>query len=381
MSELREVYITRINTFFPNEPVSNNEMEEVLGFAGGKPSRSRAIILRSNGIRNRFYALDREGKFRFSNAQLVANAVEGLFDDKMPQSEMKVLACGTSSPDMLLPSLASMVHGELDTTGVEIISAAGACCSGMQALKYAYFSVLTGEADTAVSTGSERVSQYLQGNKFEAEMDDMKTLEDNPILAFEKDFLRWMLSDGAGAFLLRNRPEEGKINFKIEWIEITSFADQIDTCMYLGADKNGSADLHSFGEMSTDEWAKKSVFAYKQDVRLLSDNIVPFGARFLRSVMAKRSFHMEDVDYFLPHLSSMFFWKKIVEEFENMNISIPESKWYVNLPQVGNIGAASAYAMLDGLTREKELKKGDKVLLFVPESARFSYAIVYLTVA
>lgn len=381
MSELREVYITRINTFFPNEPVSNNEMEDVLGFAGGKPSRSRAIILRSNGIKNRFYALDREGKFRFSNAQLVANAVEGLFDEHIPQSEMKVLACGTSSPDMLLPSLASMVHGELDTTGVEIISAAGACCSGMQALKYAYFSVLTGETDTAVSTGSERVSQYLQGNKFEAEMDDMKALEDNPILAFEKDFLRWMLSDGAGAFLLRNRPEEGKVNFKIEWIEITSFADQIDTCMYLGADKNGSADLHSFGEMSTDEWARKSVFAYKQDVRLLSDNIVPFGAKFLQSVMAKRSFNMEEVDYFLPHLSSMFFWKKIVEEFEKMNISIPESKWYVNLPQVGNIGAASAYAMLDGLSQEKELKKGDKVLLFVPESARFSYAIVYLTVA
>lgn len=67
-------------------------------------------------------------------------------------------ACGTSSPDMILPSLASMVHGELNTTGVELISAAGACCSGMQALKYAYYSILCGETEMAVATGSERVS-------------------------------------------------------------------------------------------------------------------------------------------------------------------------------------------------------------------------------
>jgi 3-oxoacyl-[acyl-carrier-protein] synthase-3 len=31
-------------------------------------------------------------------------------------------------------------------------------------------------------------------------------LEKQPELAFEKDFLRWMLSDGAGAVLLENKP-------------------------------------------------------------------------------------------------------------------------------------------------------------------------------
>jgi 3-oxoacyl-[acyl-carrier-protein] synthase-3 len=66
---------------------------------------------------------------------------------------MKVLACGTSSPDMLLPSLASMVHGELPVTNMEIVSFAGACCTGMQALKYAYMTVLSGQS---VSLGVNR---------------------------------------------------------------------------------------------------------------------------------------------------------------------------------------------------------------------------------
>lgn len=380
MTNFNEVYITRISTFLPNQPIGNDEIEQILGFAGGRPSRSRAIILRSNGIKRRYYALDSNGNFRYSNAEMVARAIEGLFDEDIPQSKMEVLACGTSSPDMLLPSLASMVHGELNAPALDIISAAGACCTGIQALKYAYYAIVTGEAETAVATGSERVSQYLQGKKFDLEMEDMKALEDNPILAFEKDFLRWMLSDGAGAFLLRNKPQPGSINFKIEWIEIGSYADQLDTCMYLGADRNGTARLRSFGEMEVDDWGKRSVFSYKQDVRALGDNIVPFGVKFLKSVLSKRKIDTTEIDYFLPHLSSMFFWKKIVEEFDKEGVDIPESKWFINLPEVGNIGAASAYAMLQGLTERKDLVKGNKVMLFVPESARFSYAVVYLTV-
>ncbi|MCO6461486.1 MAG: beta-ketoacyl-ACP synthase III [Saprospiraceae bacterium] len=380
MSNFNNVYITRVSTFFPNNPIGNNQIEEILGYAGNKPSRSKNIILRSNGIKNRFYSLNEEGKFIYSNAQLVANAVNNLFDDTLTIDKLRVLACGTSSPDMLLPSLASMVHGELKVGGLDIISTAGACCTGMQALKYAYYSVLTGESAVSVATGSERVSQYLQGSKFDAEIDSLRQLEENPILAFEKDFLRWMLSDGAGAFLLRGQPEPDKINFRIEWIEIGSFANELETCMYLGAEKGSNGEMLSFGEMKPEEWMTKSVFSYKQDIRMLGENVVPVGIRFLKNIIDKKSLDVNEIDYFLPHLSSMFFWNKIVEELKNMEIDIPESKWYINLPQVGNIGAASAYAMLEGLNREIKLETGQKVLLFVPESARFSYSLVYLTV-
>jgi 3-oxoacyl-[acyl-carrier-protein] synthase-3 len=68
------------------------------------------------------------------------------------------------------------------------------------------------------------------------------------------------------------------------------------------------------------------------------------------------------------------------EELENNYINIPQSKWYTNLTKIGNIGAASAYAMLDGLMHERNLQAGEKILLFIPESARFSYSLVYLTV-
>lgn len=48
---MRDVYINKISSFLPNEPVENTEMEDVLGMINNKPSRSRRIILKSNGIK------------------------------------------------------------------------------------------------------------------------------------------------------------------------------------------------------------------------------------------------------------------------------------------------------------------------------------------
>jgi len=57
---MNSVYINKIAKFLPNEPISNSEMEQVLGKIGGKPSRARRIILRSNGIKQRYYVIDKE---------------------------------------------------------------------------------------------------------------------------------------------------------------------------------------------------------------------------------------------------------------------------------------------------------------------------------
>ena len=51
MSQQNDVFITGVSIFYPNESIDNEHMEDILGFAGDKPSRSRNIILRSNGIR------------------------------------------------------------------------------------------------------------------------------------------------------------------------------------------------------------------------------------------------------------------------------------------------------------------------------------------
>ena len=61
-------------------------------------------------------------------------------------------------------------------------------------------------------------------------------------------------------------------------------------------------------------------------------------------------------------------------------VEIPWENWFMNLDKVGNIGSGSIYIMLEELASSGKLKKGEKILLSVPESARFSYAYALLTV-
>jgi 3-oxoacyl-[acyl-carrier-protein] synthase-3 len=61
-------------------------------------------------------------------------------------------------------------------------------------------------------------------------------------------------------------------------------------------------------------------------------------------------------------------------------IEIPKERWFTNLSTKGNVGAGSIYLMLDELYTSGRLKVGDKILLAVPESSRFSYVFSLLTV-
>ena len=69
-----KAYITSMGKFLPGEPVDNDSMEDYLGRIGGKPSRNRPRILQQNGIQTRYYAIDREQKTLFSNAEMAARA-------------------------------------------------------------------------------------------------------------------------------------------------------------------------------------------------------------------------------------------------------------------------------------------------------------------
>lgn len=376
---MKDVYITRIAKFLPNAPVDNDGMEEKLGILGGKTSKARRIVLRNNRIKTRYYALDDNGKVTHNNAQLTKEAIERLCDDDFTTQDIQLLSCGTSSPDQILPSHAAMVHGFLKNGNMEINSASGACCSGMNALKYGYLSVKTGQVEKAVCAGSERSSTWLKSEVYENEIEHLKELKESPILSFNKEFLRWMLSDGSGAVLLEPSPR-GEVSLKIEWMAGYSYAFELEACMYAGGDKEESGHLRPWSEFHASDWSKKSLFAVKQDTRLLGEYILEKGVNSLKLTYEKYNIGPDDVDYYLPHISSYYFKDGLYNEMKRQGIEMPLDKWFLNLEKVGNVGAASIYMMLEELVGSGKLKKGDKILLHVPESARFSYTYAYLTV-
>jgi len=372
------VYITKASKYLPNDPIGNEQMESFLGLINQNASKARRIVLRNNGILKRYYALDAEGNPTHSNAQLTALAVKNLMGSDVPWDAIEVLSCGTSTPDVLLPSHSAMVHGLLGGHSVELNASSGVCNSGMNALKFGYLSVKSGNSTNAVCTGSERVSAWLRADKYENEVQLLAELEAQPVIAFKKDFLRFMLSDGAGAFLLENKPREGAL--LIEWMDAYSYAHQLEACMYAGGDKLEDGSLKGWSEYTAEVWLQESVFAIKQDVKLLNENILVKGAESMRATLHKHQLVAEDITYFLPHISSCYFKERLYEALKGVGIDIPLERWFINLPEVGNVGSASAYLMVEALMQSGKLKTGDTILLSVPESGRFSYSYAFLRV-
>jgi len=378
---MNEVYITKVEKFLPNEPVSNDEMESVLGLVGGNVSKSRRLILRNNGIKTRYYAVDKQGNKTHNNAQLASVAVGKLLNGSVKFKDVDLLTCGTSSADVLQPSHASMVHGEIGGDhNLETMAAHGTCNAGMQSLKYAYMSILAGQAKTAVNVASELFAPWMSAQNFQTEIDKRKEIERNPYIAFEKDFLRWMLSDGAVASLIQNKPNEGKLSLRIEWIDVLSYANELETCMYAGGVKNEDGSISGWRDLSLEEQKISSVFTLKQDAKLLQKHIVKKGNLHLKKIIKEKNLDISSIDYFLPHLSSMYFKNEISEALRDDNIDIPEHKWFLNLPKIGNVGAASGMMMIEELFNSGKLKADERILMMIPESARFSYTYVLLTV-
>lgn len=101
---MSEVFITRIASYLPNEPVLNDDIENHLGKISGNASRVRSIVLRQNGIKKRHYAIDTEQNITHTNAELAAISVKKILGSDNPE----MLFCATSNADQLISKKLSL---------------------------------------------------------------------------------------------------------------------------------------------------------------------------------------------------------------------------------------------------------------------------------
>lgn len=377
----KDVFITGLASFFPNSPVSNDEMEEYLGLISGKHSKVQRIVLKQNGITRRYYALNKKQEITHTNAEMAIKAIQKLLErTNKRQKDIELLTCATATPDQILPSHASMVHG-LWEEPVEIFSSAGVCLSCLQALKTAYWGIAAAEKHNAICSTSELVSAMLLSKNFDIEYEKCCDLGTNPYMALEKDFLRFMLSDGASCALLEDHPgKEGDISLKIDWIEMDSYANETPTCMFAGAVRREDGELRSWKTFESRELADESLMVIKQDIKLLGAKLIPLWLRHIESCLEKHGMVPEDIDYVIPHSSSMVIYNNLVNAMKEKRFGLYKKEWFTNLTWVGNIGSSAILAALDEFCATHRLKQGEKILLLVPESGRFSYGTVLLSV-
>ncbi len=369
-------FITSLGKFLPGPPISNEEMEDYLGKIFGKRSRARARILKQNRICSRHYAIDKQQRSLYSNAQMAALAVrDALERTGAAPAAIDFLAAATSQGDFPLPGFASFVHAELGMPVCEIASHHGVCASGVAALKHALLQVESGNKVRAVACASEFASRLLKASRYEAQ--SRVTAEG---LSFDTEFLRWMLSDGSGAALVEPQPGGGPLALQIEWIELKSYASQFAPCMYVGPEKNGSLRLPSWLDYeSYQQAADAGAINLRQDIRML-DDVVQCAVNGALGLIEAGRLNPRSIDWLVAHFSSHVFLEQSRELAVRGGIEVPEERWFSNLSTTGNIGSASIYVLLEELFHGGQLEPGQHIFCVVPESGRFMFGYMLLKV-
>jgi len=300
-----------------------------------------------------------------------------------------MLATGTTQGDLPVPGFASMVHGRLGGRPMELLSAGGVCGSGMAALKAAVSQVRLGEHAVAVAVGSELISRALKASRFDAVAAEPARARGTDRTGaararrsrMDAEFLRWTLSDGAGAVVVERTPRHDRPSLRLDWVHLVSHAHEHEVCMRAGMAVGDAAPAAGGTWLDYPDAAaaeRDGMLLLRQEVRVLPDLARLGCTEFLRLVK-EGWLEPAAVDHLLCHYSAEHFRSDIVRLLDEAGLGIPAERWFTNLHSKGNTGAASIFVMLEECWRSGRFAPGDTVLLVVPESGRFSFSFAHLT--
>lgn len=366
----KNVYLNSVGSFLPGPAINNEEMDAYIGSVNPQSSRIKRRILAENGILSRHYGINKEGQTVFSSADLAQKAIEdALAKTKYKINDIPFLSSATVGADLAAPGFANLIQGQMRAAPMQTMSFQGICASGIAAIKAAAQVVELGEFKRSVAVAAEFPSRLFKASRFQM-------TEEN--IDFDSHFLRWMLSDGAGATLFEYNPNETGISLKLDWIHLKSFSGDYPTCMQIGSPwnqpKKSYLDFSSLAEAE-----KNGSFLLRQDIRLLP-NMFDVGMSEFIELTLSQDLEMRNVDYFLCHYSSEKFSDVVKTVLDKAGLSIPTDRWFSNLKTKGNTGAASIFIMLEEFLKTHELKAGQKILCFIPESGRFTVSYLMFEV-
>lgn len=265
-----------------------------------------------------------------------------------------------------MPGFANMIQGELSAAPLETLSVHGICAAGVGAIQAAAQGIELGAHRRALAVASELPSRLFKRSRFAAP-------------GYDAHFLRWMLSDGAGAMLLgdASQPLAGAANgvrLRLKWIHQRSFSGDYPVCMQLGQSAGGQAHL-DYGSWSEAEAA--GALLLRQDILLLP-HLFDIGIHEYAKLVHDGWVDPRQVSHFLCHYSSEKFIPVVEDLMDKAGLAIARERWFSNLAWRGNTGAASILIMLAEFLQTRTVQPGEQIFCYIPESGRFMAAYMLL---
>jgi 3-oxoacyl-[acyl-carrier-protein] synthase III len=291
-------------------------------------------ITERTGIKERRIARNGE-----STASMAADAARVAMQKAgVTAGEIDAIVLSTATPDRLLPATAVDLQAELGASRSAAFDIGAACAGFIFASTVAEGMIATGNAETVLVVGSEKMSSII-------DWQDRSTCV--------------LFGDGAGAAVLRRAKHHKGI--------LSSYLRSDGTLADLLYRPAGGACMPFSTEVLKDrsfyvKMAGREVF--KHAVRSMADacDRALDGAKLTG----------KDIDLLIPHQANM----RIIEATaKHANVSM--EKVYVNVDRFGNTSSASVAIAMDEALENGRIKEGMNVLL-VAFGAGFTWASMVL---
>lgn len=351
--------------FLPGEKLTINQVDDVLGRLDNAPKRINKWLERMRGLMDELleveyyhYAIDPEtGAFTEDNISMSVKAANmALNNAGIKASDVDFIAYGSAHQDQM-PTASVRIQAELGIERCAEISIHANCTSAYKAFQVAYDTIRLGRATTALVLSSSMSSSELRASYYNQE-----------IVKKEELFLRYFLSDGAGAIILQAKDTNQESGLYIK----STYTESVG-----GNKPMGMRNLRPAYWMNPQEEYEKGYHHLAQMFNeQLGDHFHEDGGSVfyhgLKRMLELNAFDLKKLKYFQVNFPSKHISELVIEECERLQI--PKETLYTNMASMGYAGPPMAFICLHKILTEEPLQTGDLVFSFVTEVSKFMQA-------
>ena len=305
--------ITGVGAFLPKRVLTNADLEKMV-------ETNDEWIVQRTGIRERRIVDENEA----TSDLAVRAAQQALERANLLPEDVEFIAVGTTSPDMIFPTVGNIVQHRLGCRRAGSVDMLAACAGSVYSLSIGSQFIQTGKYRRVLCIGAETLSRIT-------DFTDRGTCV--------------LLADAAGAAVLEPSDDDRGI------IDFDLYSDgQYWDLLYMpgGGSRNPATRETVDARMHYAKMKGNEVF--KVAVRLFVD--------CAERILARNGFSAADVNLFIPHQANL----RIIEAAAK-RVDLPMERVFVNVDRYGNTGAASVYVALEEAIAAGRLKRGDLVLI------------------
>ncbi|MES2092099.1 MAG: beta-ketoacyl-ACP synthase III [Pseudomonadota bacterium] len=303
--------ITGTGSYLPPDRITNHDLAQRLAERGIETSDE--WIIDRTGIRARHFA-----QAHVTSSDLGLKAAEAALQAAgLQASDIDLIICATSTPDMAFPSTACLIQQKLGVGGAAAFDVQAVCSGFIYALTVADSMIRTGVARKALVIGAEVFSRLLDFN-------DRTTCV--------------LFGDGAGAVVLEGSSQPGIVA----------------SCLH--ADGRYAELLCAPGTVSGG--AVLGDPTVKMDGPGVFKVAVTVLEQVAKEVLQAAGRDESCIDWLIPHQANLRIMQSTARK-----LHVPDEKMIVTVDQHGNTSAASVPLALDHAVRSGRVQRGQTLLL------------------